>query len=184
MLSKRASALWPGLALVAGSLAVAGTARAQAPNKDEASCRAFTQRFYDWYVALDAQNDKTHEARTAMDVALRLRPELFDHELLRMLTEDSAAQAKAHGIVGLDFDAFFYSQDPSPKFEARRAVVMNGHCRVLVRGVEQGTLQERVEPELVPRGGNWVFVNFHYPGSDLITILKSLAADRSKPASK
>jgi hypothetical protein len=154
--------------------------RSQAPTDDESSCRAFVQQFYDWYVALDAR----HQGRTTMDDALRLRPQLFDGGLLRMLKEDSAAQAKADEIVGLDFDPFFYSQDPSSKFEARRAVITSGHCRVLVRGVDHATLEKRVEPELVPRSGSWVFVNFHYSGSDLITILKNPAADRAKPIPK
>jgi len=156
--------------------------RSQTPSRDETSCRLFVQRFYDWYLALDARHEKTSDARTTMDDALRLRPDWFDGSLLRLLKEDSAAQAKANEIVGLDFDPFFFSQDPSSKFEARRATIKDGHCRVAVVGVEQGAVGERVEPELVFRNGRWVIVNFHYSGSDLIHILKTLREERDKPA--
>lgn len=118
---------------------------------DEVSCRAFVQEFYGWYTALYRRNDRTHEARTAMDIALRERPKAFDSDLLRMLRKDSAAQAKARDIVGLDFDPFFNSQDPSPKFEARRVGIREGHCRVFVTGVDQRVVREQVEPELILR---------------------------------
>jgi hypothetical protein len=184
---------WTACFLLYGAFALCGAPQThtQAPGKNEASCREFVQRFYDWYVGLDARNEKTHEARTTMDLALNLRPELFDHDLLEMLKADSAAQAKADDIVGLDFDPFLNSQDPSSEFKVERTKVDGERCRAVVFGFEQGAKEEQVEPELALRDGQWVFANFHYPQTkyhpvdeNLISILKSLAADRAKPISR
>lgn len=137
-------------------------------------------------MVLDAHHDYTNDSRTTLDDALRLRPKLLNHELLTLLKDDSAAQANADEIVGLDFEPFFNSQDPSPKFIVQHVVINSGHCRAFVRGVEQGVERERVEPELIQRSGKWIFVNFHYPDSkypvdeNLISILKMNRDERNK----
>jgi hypothetical protein len=157
-------------------------------SKEERSCQKFVQEFYDWYVARDVQYEKSREVRTTSDYVLQLRPHVLSAELLRLLKDDSEAQSKANEIVGLDFDPFFDSQDPSPKFEVESVSVMNDRCDAVVNGIREGEKQERVMPELVAAGQSWVFVNFHYGKSkfsedeNLLSTLKFLSNDRKKSA--
>ena len=171
------------------SLCVSG-ARGQAispqqRNSLEQSCRDFVQEFYDWCVNRDMLNEKSHKYRMTSDEVLRLRPQAFGVKLRRMLREDSAAQARAKELVGLDFDPFFNSQDPSSTFKVQAVTVRNGHCNAIVNGVEQGAVREHVEPELILQNGKWIFINFHY-GSEsskddnLLDTLKVLGEDRRK----
>lgn len=156
----------------------------QRSSTERASCRKFVQNFYDWYAAMDARNEKTNEARTTTDIALRLRPGVFDEKLVGLLRADSEAQAKADELVGLDFDPFFNSQDPSPHFEVASAAYSNGACDATVYGMRDGRKQEQVYPRLKRVGDTWKFVDFFYekgPSShdqDLLSILKDLATAR------
>jgi hypothetical protein len=159
--------------------------------KKQRSCRDFVQQFYDWHISREVLDEKFPAGRTTSDDVLRLRPHVLSPLLLRLLKEDSAAQAKADEIVGLDFDPFFASQDPSSKFEVERVTMKDGHCHAVVNGIERGEKRERVMPELVETGEKWVFVNFHYDfnsevgkppvDEDLIDLLKRLSKDRTKP---
>lgn len=125
-------------------------------------CRAFVQGFYDWYLERDAECDQSKRCRTPSDYVLGLKPKVLDSKLLTMLRQDSEAQAKADEIVGLDFDPFFNSQDPSPKFQVQIATVKGDRCRAMVRGLRDGSQEEAVEPEAIWTEGRWVFVNFRY----------------------
>jgi hypothetical protein len=149
------------------------------------------QNFYDWYENPVGSVADHKLGQLSSDDAIQLKPGLFSDVLLNLLQEDREAQAKAKGdIVGLDFDPFFNSQDPSPKFTVQSVHINGDHCRAGVRGVDAGQLREDVEPELRAEAGRWVFVNFHYdPGSstvdvNLIDQLLLLRANRAQDKRK
>jgi Protein of unknown function (DUF3828) len=149
----------------------------------EKSCRDFVQKFYDWYVpqALDLK------VSNATDVALKTYAYVFTPELVKLLQEDSDAQAKHPGeIVGLDFDPFLSSRDPSEQFVARSIIRKGSSYLVEVNGISSSGRKEKVIAEVVRKKDRWLFQNFHYPNfekdnskdPDLITILKRLRETR------
>lgn len=165
---------------------VAQAIPAYSQSKEELSCQAFVQEFYDWYISRDVQYEKSRKVRTTSDYVLQFRPDVLSPELRRLLKDDSEAQSKANEIVGLDFDPFFNSQDPSPKFEVESVSVMNDRCDAVVNGIREGEKQERIMPELVATGHTWVFLNFHYESKspqdeNLVSLLKMLRVERSRP---
>jgi hypothetical protein len=183
-------ALRLGFALAVFSLApLAAAPQASPPSKDEQSCQDFVQQFYDWYLSFNTSKGKLPANGPSEEDVLRLRPQVLSPELLRMLKEDLEASKKSSDdVVGLDFDPFLNTQDPSPKFKLERVTVKDGHCNAVVYGIRGGKKQEKVKPELTQGASGWVFVNFHYdsetPKDDnLIDILKSLREDRKKPQS-
>jgi len=180
----------------AAFLALAGITRASrtdaapkaGPPPMEHSCRAAVQEFYNWYLPR-----LMREVRTpAMTQALNARSQNFSAELHRRLAEDTAAAAKSPDeIVGLDFEPFVNSQDPAPRYVAKRSYRAGKGLWVEVHGVIDGKESEDpdVIPELILSRGHWVFVNFHYPAqeaggarSNLLGVLKELRDARRKPA--
>jgi hypothetical protein len=159
---------------------------AQAPSEHETqqSCRKFVQDFYDWYLT-KALAGKLPSPSSKL--ALQRKPEVFSTELYRRLKEDRDAQDKTPGeLVGLDFDPFLNSQDPSPYFTVVGITRKGASYWVDVYGVDSGKRQEHVIPELVQQNGHWVFVNFHYgknewsDDANLLSILKTLRDERQK----
>ncbi len=145
--------------------------RATAPT--DRSCRKFVQNFYDWYVAHLAGSAATYPT------VLKTKANLFSPTLVRLLREDYAAsEANPKEVVGLDFDPFLNSQDPSPKFVVTKATVQQLKCSAEVHGITDGVNNEAVYPELTYKNGAWRFVNFRYEQSDLLSTLKSLRSDR------
>jgi hypothetical protein len=149
----------------------------------EKSCREFVQKFYDWYVpqALDLK------VTNAPGLALKTYAYVFTPELVKLLQEDSDAQAKHPGeIVGLNFDPFLSSQDPSDQFVARSIIRKGGSYLVEVNGISSSGRKEKIIAEVVRKKDRWLFQNFHYPNfekdtakdADLITILKRLRETR------
>jgi len=154
----------------------------------EKSCREFVQSFYDWYES-PVERDPQHPSGTLdMDDVIRSRGQVLSGQLYTLLKAERDAQARAHELVGLDFDPFFNSQDPSSKFLVESVDVQLDHCNAVVNGVEGTQKRELVKPELVAIGESWAFVNFHYhfdfadkhppQSDDLIHVLKLNAADR------
>jgi hypothetical protein len=153
-------------AALAVLLAPAAPCRAVA----QESAAAFVQRFYDAY-----RKEAPHWVETVQN-----RRALFEPSLADALQADAAAQAKVQGdLVGLDFDPFLGSQDPGPRFEARRTTAVSGGQRV-----EVFDLTSRAKPmvlvDVASRGGSWIITDFHYRniGDDLRAILKALKAER------
>lgn len=148
---------------------------------DESACRTFVQDFYNWYAP------RTQGTGRTMDDPLKLKSASFDPTLLKLLKEDSAAQAKSKDeIVGLDFDPFLNSQDPAKKYVVRK-VKAKGNA-YLVDVFEGSASKNETKPsvtaEVAQRNGRWQFINFHYGKSDipenenLLNILKVLKKDR------
>jgi hypothetical protein len=150
----------------------------------ELSCRKFVQVFYDWYVPLIVHE----QGNSAYEKVLKQKENLFNPDLHAKLVDDFEAQAKTPGeIVGLDFDPFLNSQDPSEKFLVQKVALKNDLCFVTMRGIQSGKMMEKVTPELAMREGHWQFVNFHYGAltsdkdSNLLSDLASLKKLREEP---
>lgn len=173
------------LAVAVILISAAGSLLAQTPAVNENSCRKFVQGFYAWYVP-----KALHEGgSSSVDTALRTKPRAFAPELYRLLKADSAAQAKAKGeIVGLDFDPFLNTQDPSAKYEPG-AIKWNGKTYLVeIYSVRSGNRAKEpdVTAEVMPKSGQCIFIDFHYPKREgskegsLIQVLKELARYRDK----
>jgi|SRR5208337_430840 len=157
------------------------------------SVRKFAQDFYSWYVpkALDPRTD-------SVDLAMKHRGYALSRELLKALKEDSEAQARAHEIVGLDFDPFLNTQDPAERYELGRITQKGNTYLVDVFGVYPARPAELSEgiPEVIAevarRNGHWVFTNFLYPpiakqypeSGNLLAMLKSLKEAREASKAK
>lgn len=156
--------------------------------KSRRSCRVFVQRFYKWYVPQALKEGKM----SASDRALKYKGSAFSPGLLRALKEDSEAQAEAKGeLVGLDFDPFLNTQDPSPQYAVGNVTLKGESCWANVNSVSSGKNGAKgdVVPELVIHKGHWVFVNFHYPSPSrpefenllsLLTYLRTIREQHSK----
>jgi hypothetical protein len=141
----------------------------------------FVQGFFDWYVPLAKKENR----EPASNTAIRIKHTLFSKELVLALREDAAAEARASGnIVGLDFDPFLYSQDPSDRYDVGKINRKDDRYWVEVYSTRYGEKADHpdVIAELAYRDSRWMFVNFHYPdsGEDLMQILKSLRDSRLK----
>jgi hypothetical protein len=156
--------------------------RGKVDNTEE-SCRKFVQEFYDWYLPI-VQGQASNKG-PAWDMALKYGGDAFSPELSARIREDSDAQSKADEIVGLDFDPFLNSQDPSEQFFVQNVARKGDTCSAEVYGIEAGQRQEKVLPEVRFKDGRWVFVDFHYEkDSSVLEILKQLREDRQKYGSK
>jgi hypothetical protein len=169
--------------LLAASSSFAGQGT---PSQDaRKSCRDFVQAFYDWYVPVALKHGRVRPA----DVALKNKGSEFSPELARALREDSEAQAKVKGdLVGLDFDPFLNSQDPSERYVVGNITPKGDRYWVEIYSLTSGKKSEKpdVVPELTFKDGRWIFVNFHYgqgehsEDENLVSTLKILRADRAK----
>ena len=136
------------------------------------SPREFVQEFYKWYVP-KALNSKITRA---WDAALKYKSAAFGYELAQLLREDSAAQAKCEELIGIDFDPFLNTQDPTIGYEVGEIKQNDKHYQADIYSVESGKRNEksRVSADIVENQGYWVFVNFLYSdGGDLLKILKT-----------
>ena len=162
----------------------AGSAYGQQVGDAESSCRKFVQAFYDWYVPHLIHG----QGNSAYETVLRRKTKLFTSDLHAKLVDDFEASAKnPDEVVGLDFDPFLNSQDPSEKFVVRNVVLKDHTCFASVRGVQSGKWMERVTPQLVMQSESWQFADFHYAESDtaeessLLSILSNLKKLREVP---
>jgi len=154
----------------------------------EKSCSEFVQGFYDWYFDRLNHVSKETNAASTIDGVLRRKPMVLTAQLARLLKKDAEAAAKSPSeIVGLDFDPFINARDWEGKYSVQSVIIKGNNCRASVWGMDSGAKREIVKPELKFISGQWVFVNFHYPGSssprdeNLIDILIGLSNDRNHP---
>ena len=160
-------------------------AGAQVPShsQDAASCRGFVQEFYDWYTAVAAKAKER-----PWDLAIQHRAAQFSPSLLRMLKLDSEAASHAQGdIVGLDFDPILGSQDPSKRYQVRKANLQGDKCSVEVWSASPTNRADKSgKPDIIAETvfvqGHWQFLNFRYPDLklDLLTVLAQLREERQK----
>jgi hypothetical protein len=125
----------------------------------------------------------------AWNSALKNRRHVFARDLFLQLSEDSEAQSKAgRDVVGLDFDPFLDTQDRGERYVVENVTTKDRTCWADVYGVWNGEESKtpNVRPELVLKGGRWVFVNFFYPDPskpkpwDLRSELKELRESREQ----
>ncbi|CAN5880232.1 hypothetical protein BH11VER1_BH11VER1_20890 [soil metagenome] len=155
---------------------------AQTPNgkEDTSLVKTFVQEFYTWYVPMSLKGKST----PVSVVSSKSKGALFSAELVKALHEDNIAQSKSPDeIVGLDFDPFLNTQDPANRYETGKVRSKGANYEVEVFALYPG--RKRGKPDVVvevaSKDGHFHFVNFHYPQSEnLLSILKTLAADRSK----
>ena len=169
------------LRLAASSSSAQGTL----PQDANKSCRDFVQGFYDWYVPVALKGGRV----TPVDRALKIKGSAFSPELAQALREDSAASAKVKDeVVGLDFDPFLNTQEPSDRYVVGNVTPKGDTYWVEIYGVTSGKKSAKpdVTPELKFKNGRWIFVNFHYgevehpEDENLVSILKTLRASRQK----
>lgn len=166
------------LSILACSLLLAAAqARPADAQQPPDSLARVLQSFLDWYVPL-ALGDHQGPAWTVV-LGQQNQQWRLSLELKRVLRADSAAQARAHGvIVGLDFDPFLNSQDPREHYEVGAANRSGRAYFVDIYGIRAGTREDTpvVVVEVLRVGGRWVFVNFHYPRehTDLLRVLRRL----------
>jgi len=147
-------------------------------------CKPFAQEFYGWYVPIALDDSRNAPASS---YAISKRPESFSPELLKALKADASAEEKARGSsVGLDFDPFLNSQDPSAEYLVRDANIKGDICRINVASRGPDSQGVSLSADLRWSGGKWTFVNLYYPDEgkpekwDLLGILKELRDGRDR----
>ena len=125
--------------------------------------------------------------RVMSDVALDRKEFAFSPELRKALKDDLAASRKNKDeIVGLDFDPFLNTQDPSHRYVIGIVTMKDGSCLANVHGIDGGKRREKpdVTAKLESQDGRWAFVNFLYTqnekpeDADLLAVLKALRESR------
>ncbi len=149
-------------------------------NAQSASARAFVSSFYNWYAPLALQD----HAEPTWHIPLREKKTEFDPTLVRLLQADVAAQSKCEDLVGLDFDPFLNSQDPSEKYEVGDIKQQGDMFTADIFSVQAG--ERNRKPDVIAsfkkRGDGWLFLNFYYSnGGDLMAILKAPKLPCSSP---
>lgn len=145
------------------------------------SPRHFVEDFYKWYVPHALADNET----AAWNLAIKYKRGDFSESLVRLLKEDSTAQAKCNELIGIDFDPFLNSQDPASEYRVGDIRKEGIHYRAEIYSISSGggsEVKPDVTAEVEKLRGHWLFVNFYYPnGMDLMAILKSSRPKCSDP---
>lgn len=151
-----------------------------AAEPDSPSAVQFVQEFYSWYEQIYDQHDKLPPA----EVALKKKPQLFSGAIINGLMEDRVAQDKsADYIVSIEFDPFINGQDTCEPYKVGKVSVVNTTYRVDVycAGDYAQAKQPAVIAAVEKHKGEWVFVDFYYPGrGDLFSALEATKRERKK----
>ena len=147
-------------------------------------CKKFVQDFYDWYLP-KATADVSKQGSTTEALALKKRPDDFSRALKSALLTDAAASTKSTEVVGLDGDPFLNCQDCPKKVKFGDPKLTGYKCQVALHFMQDNVPEENphVIAEAMYTQKRWVFTNFldAEGGDDLLTTLKKLKADGSKP---
>jgi len=165
------------LAILAGAFGLR-RARATTAHDVEESCRTFVEQFYNYYEPLEPGH--TLESTSLGDAVEKKQ---FDPLLAQQLRVVLDTQAKS-GQIRLEFDPIINGREPADKYEASNVTRRGEHYLVEVYGVSgDGRKHDNpdVAAEVEPRGGEWMFVNFHYPNradsaenENLLSMLKQI----------
>jgi len=167
--------------IIGGIVALGLNATAHAQSADPAaSAHGFVDRFYAWYVPLIV----SPKGAPGWDIVLtKARTDLSPELNLALKADSDASKKNANEVVGLDFDPFLNSQDPCQHYTVGKAAMGKGVFDVEIRCVGSKDKQPDLIAEVAQRNGQWMFVNFVYPGNgDLLKVLKQLAEERAKPS--
>ena len=147
-------------------------------------CKKFVQDFYEWYLP-KATADVNKQGSTGEALALKKRPDDFSRALKYALMQDSGAASKSTEVVGLDGDPFLNCQDCPKKVKYGDPKLTGYKCQVPLYFMQDNVPEEQahVIAEAMYTQKRWVFTNFldAEGGDDLLTTLKKLKADGSKP---
>jgi hypothetical protein len=155
-------------------------AQIKAPGNPSMAPTKFVEEFYRWYTPLTQKNNTT----TTWDIAIKMKGKIFSDQLARLLNQDSIAKAACRELVGLDFDPFLNTQDPSEHYEVGSATRTGRTYRVDIYRVEDGQRAKKPDltAEIIQKNDSWNFLNFYYSnGSNLLTILRSPQEKCSDP---
>jgi hypothetical protein len=147
-------------------------AQAKAVKNPSVAPQRFLDEFYQWYTPLTHKNNTT----TAWDVAVKLKGKSFSAQLARLLKQDSVAKASCRELIGLDFDPFLNTQDPSQQYKVGNVTRTGETYRADIYRVAAG--QQAKKPDLTAeftkKNDGWMFLNFFYPnGTNLLAILSA-----------
>jgi len=147
-----------------------------APSRSHPALEA-TREFYAWYVPI--ANDLKYPGPSAGAV-LKERPQSLTSELASALREDLDAQAKAHEIVGLDFEPFLGTQDPCEKYDYTlvKATDLSALVRIATAKDHDCSVGPDSMVEWTLREGRWRIANIRYEHGDLLAELRTLREDR------
>jgi hypothetical protein len=149
-----------------------------APN----SAREYIKTFFDWYVPRSNKDDADwHQT-------LKLARWDLSPELARLLRDDAEAQAQCRELIGLDFDPFLGTQEPSAQYRFGASEQVGTRFRVKAFRVDETVVENKPDfIAVVARDSDrWYIENFLYPGenTDLLSILKSPRAKCTVPRSE
>lgn len=169
------------LSIVISPASMSDVDKTSGAGRSENACRSFVQSFYKWYLS-----------KPQADRAYKDRASAFSAELIKLLKDDYAASQKVSGeVVGLDFDPFLSTNaEPHARYVATKVTKKDHNYLVQVDGSGGNrTDRTRIVPEVAYKDGKCQFVNFHYsdskpPDDNLVSILKTLRADRQKEGIK
>lgn len=138
------------------------------------SPRNYVQRFYSWYAGRVSRDDDN----VSWMEMLKLARWDLSTDLATLLEKDAVAQSHCGEIVGIDFDPFLLTQDPSKKYVVGAITQKGDRYMAKVYRIEGGKREGTpdVTAEIAQRSdGRWYFVNFYGPDmrSGLLAILKS-----------
>jgi hypothetical protein len=132
--------------------------------------RLFVEEFYNWYVPLTQNNHESPSWR----IALGERAKDFSPLLIKLFEKSFSAQDKCEDLVGLDFDPFLDSQDPSPSYGIGNVKKnRSGYLIEIYNTLDEKKYEKRkIIISLHNTNGNWIFSNFFY--KDKENLLKIL----------
>ena len=132
---------------------------------DEQSCKAFVQRFYDWYWNrfADRIDDPNFQFPGDHDISLQ-EPPIISKEIFQLIDNyekriDNPKTNPDGGNSVLEYwDPYLNSDNGAHgKYLVVQVAVSGARCLATVRG------STNVQPELKKVRQSWLIVNFHYP---------------------
>jgi hypothetical protein len=122
---------------------------------------------------------KTHFAgKQRFDLTLKRERGRFAAPLLKLLDEDSAAQAATPGeVVGLDYDPLTSSQEEAESYRVGSPRLEKGEALVPVE-IQVGKTRSTLTIHLVSLDGHFRVSNIQDQNGDLVSTLKKLKAER------
>ncbi len=137
------------------------------------SPREFVEQFYAWYVPRAQSEDSTQ----GWNNSLKLMRWDLSAQLAKLLEEGAAARARCKEAVGLDFDPFLRTNEPSDHYEVGNIDRIGDHYRAKIHRIVSGKRKDvpDVIAEFVRKEGRWFFLDFYNPldGTSLVSILKA-----------
>jgi len=144
------------------------------------SARAFTQRFYDWYLATKGRQGEPY------DSLLTSRRGWLADTLARALQADIAMQ-RADTIAEInslsaEADIFLNSQDPCTRYTARspRSLGAEGFAITIAGNCSGLDTKPNIEVRVRPQNGGWEIMTLKDPTDPAYDLLRAFAHYRAE----